>query len=293
MRKMNYYQNPYYFSTTALNPDLRNDEAVKEKILQKIKEKATAIDLYDRLMNAAPNQDHINEIYRVMVNENNHWQQFVQLYIALSGKQPEYEIEGIPFHSYQEGIQKAYETELKNFEDYRDNGETMEKLPPQNIFLRAYLDDMDHVRRIHFLGTHHKNQLVIKDFGPKPYVVNIEDAAKQNNTYRTALWTGPHLQVTLMSINVGEDIGLEIHRDTDQFLRIEQGQGIVQMGKRKDQLNFQEKVFDDYAIMIPAGTWHNVTNTGRVPLKLYSIYAPPNHPHGTVHKTKAQAMAAE
>lgn len=135
--------------------------------------------------------------------------------------------------------------------------------------------------------------LPLKDYGPKPFVININEATKQNNTYRTALWTGEHLQVTLMSLNPGEDIGLEMHPNVDQFLRVEQGQGIVQMGKRRDQLNFQRMVYDDSAIVIPAGTWHNVTNTGNEPLKLYSIYAPPNHPFGTVHKTKAEAQAGE
>lgn len=138
-----------------------------------------------------------------------------------------------------------------------------------------------------------RNNFQLKDYGSKPFVLNINEATKRNNNYRTALWTGKHLQVTLMSINVGEDIGLEIHPNVDQFLRIEQGQGIVQMGKRRDNLNFTRKVYDDSAIMIPAGTWHNVTNTGNIPLKLYSIYAPPNHPFGTVHMTKADAMAAE
>nr|WP_257985571.1 cupin domain-containing protein [Bacillus sp. V5-8f] len=138
-----------------------------------------------------------------------------------------------------------------------------------------------------------RNQIELKDYGSNPYVVNINEATKQNNTYRTALWTGKHLQVTLMSINVGEDIGLEIHPNVDQFLRIEQGRGVVQMGKRKDDLNYVRNVYDDFAIMVPAGTWHNVTNTGNIPLKLYSIYAPPQHPFGTVHVTKAQAMAVE
>jgi len=133
----------------------------------------------------------------------------------------------------------------------------------------------------------------LTDYGSEPFVVNINEATKQNNKYRTALWTGKHLQVTLMSINIGEDIGLEIHPNVDQFLRIEQGQGIVQMGKSKDNLNFKRNVYDDFAIMIPAGTWHNVTNTGNIPLKLYSIYAPPNHPFGTVHVTKADALAME
>lgn len=135
--------------------------------------------------------------------------------------------------------------------------------------------------------------ILLKDYGPNPYSVNINEATKQNNTYRTALWTGNHLQVTLMSINVGDDIGLEIHPNVDQFLRIEQGQGIVQMGKSKDNLSYERNVSDDFAIMIPAGTWHNIKNTGNIPLKLYSIYAPPNHPFGTVHVTKADAAAAE
>lgn len=134
---------------------------------------------------------------------------------------------------------------------------------------------------------------VLKDYGPRPFVININKATKQNNTFRTALWTGSHLQVTLMSINVGEDIGAEIHPNLDQFLRIEQGQGITKMGLSRDNMNLQANVSDDDAIMIPAGTWHNLINTGNIPLKLYSIYAPPQHPHGTVHRTKADAMAAE
>ncbi|MGG3326485.1 cupin domain-containing protein, partial [Bacillus velezensis] len=76
-------------------------------------------------------------------------------------------------------------------------------------------------------------------------------------------------------------------------LRIEQGRGIVKMGKSKNNLSFRRNVYDDYAIVVPAGTWHNVINTGNTPLKLYSIYAPPNHPFGTVHVTKADAAAAE
>lgn len=135
--------------------------------------------------------------------------------------------------------------------------------------------------------------MVLKDYGPEPFVINIDQATKQNNTFRTALWTGNHLQLTLMSIRVGEDIGLENHPNLDQFIRIEQGQGLVKMGQSKDNLDFQRRVSGDYAIIIPAGTWHNIINTGNRPLKLYSIYAPPQHPKGTVHKTKADAMAAE
>lgn len=133
----------------------------------------------------------------------------------------------------------------------------------------------------------------LEDYGPEPFVVNIEEATKQNNAYRTALWTGSHLQLTLMSIKVGEDIGLEVHPYLDQFIRIEEGQGIVKMGDRKDKLHFQGKVYDDFAFIIPAGKWHNLINTGNKPIKLYSIYAPPQHPSGTVHETKAIAEAAE
>lgn len=131
------------------------------------------------------------------------------------------------------------------------------------------------------------------DYGPKPFVININEVTKQNNTFRTALWTGNHLQLTLMSLNPGENIGLEIHPNLDQFIRIEEGQGLVRMGYRKDRLDFQEKVYDDFAFIIPAGTWHNLFNTGSKPLKLYSIYAPPQHPHGTIHETKEDAIAAE
>ncbi|EKQ54454.1 MULTISPECIES: cupin domain-containing protein [unclassified Clostridium] len=131
-----------------------------------------------------------------------------------------------------------------------------------------------------------KNQMVLQDYGPRPLVINIEKATEQNNNFRTGLWTGEHLQVTLMSIKVGDDIGLEIHPDTDQFIRIEDGQGVVKMGLSKDNLDFQAKARGDFAIMIPAGTWHNIINTGNKPLKVYSIYAPPQHPHGVVHVTK-------
>ncbi len=132
-----------------------------------------------------------------------------------------------------------------------------------------------------------------KDYGPKPFVVNIDTITKKNNTYRTALWTGENLQVTLMNIDVDDDIGLEVHPTVDQFIRIEEGQGLVEMGDTEDMLNFKQDVYDDYAIMVPAGKWHNVTNTGDIPLKLYAIYAPPEHLRGTVHETKADAEADE
>jgi len=127
------------------------------------------------------------------------------------------------------------------------------------------------------------------DYGPMPFVIDINKATLANDTYRTALWTGKNLQLTLMSINPNEDIGLEVHPDTDQFLRIEEGQGIVQMGNSRNNLCYQQNVYGDYAVIVPAGTWHNIINTGKTPMKIYSVYAPPHHPFGTVHQTKAVA----
>lgn len=158
----------------------------------------------------------------------------------------------------------------------------------------SFTDEFEYNSRFYCPRPVKRNgQAELKDYGPQPFVVDINKAAKQNNTFRTALWTGKHLQVTLMSINVSDDIGLEIHPNVDQFIRIEEGQGLVKMGNSKERLDFQAKVYDDFAIMIPAGTWHNIINTGNKPLKVYAIYAPPEHPRGTVHMTKADAEAAE
>ena len=127
------------------------------------------------------------------------------------------------------------------------------------------------------------------DFGPEPYVTNAAQKAIQNTNYRTALWTGCYAQMTLMCIPVCSDIGLEIHEDTDQFLRIEQGMAQVKMGDCENQLTFCEKACVGDTIFVPAGTWHNVINIGRVPLKISSIYAPPHHPAGTIQHTKKEA----
>ncbi len=133
----------------------------------------------------------------------------------------------------------------------------------------------------------------IQDQGPNPFVVDIEKATLENGNYRTTVWTGKYLQMTLMSIEPGHDIGLEVHHDHDQFLRVESGKARVQMGPAKDNLSFDREVGDDWVILVPAGSWHNVTNIGDGPLKVYSLYGPPEHAHGTVHATKAEADAAE
>jgi mannose-6-phosphate isomerase-like protein (cupin superfamily) len=132
-----------------------------------------------------------------------------------------------------------------------------------------------------------------KDQGPRPFTINVEEATLQNSTYRTTLWTGKHLQLTVMSIEPGHDIGLEVHADHDQFLRVEAGKARVQMGPSKEDLSYDRTVEDDWVILVPAGSWHNVTNVGKQPLKVYSLYGPPEHPHGTVHQTKEEADAAE
>lgn len=123
------------------------------------------------------------------------------------------------------------------------------------------------------------------DNGPNPNAFNIETATVENSNYRTVVWTGRYMQVTLMSIPVGESIGLEVHNENDQFLRIEAGEGRCVMGPAADQLNFQQDVSDDWSIQVPAGVWHDVINTGTEPLRLYSIYSPVHHAQGRVHAT--------
>lgn len=135
----------------------------------------------------------------------------------------------------------------------------------------------------------YNNPCRLSDFGPLPFATDINKATLFNSNYRAVLWTGERLQVTLMCIPAGGEIGSEIHPDTDQFLRVESGEGMAVMGKNKDVFDYQFTVGDGYAIFVPAGIWHNVINTGACPLKLYSIYAPPHHPRGTVQKIKEQA----
>ncbi|AKI02062.1 mannose-6-phosphate isomerase [Hoeflea sp. IMCC20628] len=128
-----------------------------------------------------------------------------------------------------------------------------------------------------------------KDYGSDPYVVDIEKDTLENPNFRTTRWTGKNIQLTLMTIPVGGDIGLEVHETHDQFLRLEQGTGRVQMGPSRDQLNFEREVGADWAVFVPAGFWHNITNIGDEPIKLYAIYGPPDHLHGTVHATQVDA----
>jgi len=125
------------------------------------------------------------------------------------------------------------------------------------------------------------------------WVADIEAETLANEDFRRVLHTGGHLQLTVMSLAPGEDIGWEMHDHLDQFLRIEQGEGRLRFGRSGDAVDEEHQVGADWAIIVPAGTWHDVLNTGAEELKLYSIYAPAEHPAGTVHHTKADAEAAE
>lgn len=120
------------------------------------------------------------------------------------------------------------------------------------------------------------------------YVTNIEERTRENDYFREVLFTGPLSQLVVMSLAPGEDIGLETHDDVDQFIRVEYGEGVALLdGEEHD-------VRDGSAIVIPAGVEHNLTNRSETePLKLYTVYTPPEHPDGTVHQTKEEAEAYE
>lgn len=120
------------------------------------------------------------------------------------------------------------------------------------------------------------------------FFVQLEDASLQNNNFRQVLFTAPHCQLVLMSLQPSEDIGMEVHPDNDQFIRVEQGDGEAIIDGQHWTLS------DGAAVVIPAGAQHNIINTSSDhALKLYTVYAPAHHPDGTIHATKADALAAE
>jgi len=125
------------------------------------------------------------------------------------------------------------------------------------------------------------------------WVGDIEDVTLSNENFRTVVFTGGHTQLTVMRLKPGEEIGAEAHPDLDQFIRVEEGSARVDLGREEGSFEESHDLRDDWAVIIPAGVWHNVTNTGDGDLKLYSLYSPPEHPDGTVHVTKADADAAE
>jgi len=130
----------------------------------------------------------------------------------------------------------------------------------------------------------------LTDHGPHPYVLDIGATTLANPNFRATLWTGSHLQLTVMCIPAGGDIGLEVHKTHDQFLRIEAGNGRVEMGPAKGEVTFRADVEAESGVFVPAGTWHNVINTGADDLKLYTLYGPADHEPGTLHKTQHDAQ---
>lgn len=124
----------------------------------------------------------------------------------------------------------------------------------------------------------------------KPFDVrNIEKETLANNNFRKVLFTGKNLQLVLMSLNPNEEIGMEVHDDVDQFFRIDEGDGELRVEGKE-----AVKISDGFSIVIPQGTKHNIVNTSNdKKLKLYTVYSPPNHKDGTIHKTKEEAMEEE
>jgi mannose-6-phosphate isomerase-like protein (cupin superfamily) len=281
----------YYQAYSQYRNNTGTEQEVVEAVLSGIRRNASAVDLYSRLANQAPNAKHQHYLLYGLDQKKMNLRNFTDAYISLTGAQPSYQKENLAFHNYSEGLNHAFQLEVEGCENCQRNSHLSEHPAIQHLFFQTFQADSENALRLQVL--HAERAVELQDYGSQPFVVNIDEATKQNDTYRTALWTGEHLQVTLMSIDVGDDIGLEVHPTTDQFLRIEEGQGFVQMGDTEDNLTFEADAYDDYAIMIPAGKWHNVTNTGDKPMKIYAIYAPPEHPFGTVHVTKADAMAAE
>lgn len=123
----------------------------------------------------------------------------------------------------------------------------------------------------------------------KIYHSNIEKETEENNNFRKVLFTGKYSQLVVMSLKPGEEIGNEIHENVDQFFRIEEGKAKVVINNGEEEFIVKE----DEVFIVPAGTWHNIINIDDEDLKLYTIYSPPNHPDGTIHKTKKEAEEYE
>lgn len=295
-----YYPNDLRYASQSPSITEQEKEELAKITLENLQKDAVTIQLLDQLSSSINEQPFLNTINYTREIKLRNINQLDYLYRNITGKAPRYETEAEERSNSELGIQDIVERCIEDYEEnykasLKSNSSAVQQLHYQlssvGYMAANQLYNCYHYSRNNELTTAMKRQ--IGDYGGQPFVIDIEDAAEQNTAYRTAIWTGEHLQVTLMSIPVGDDIGLEVHNDRDQFFRIEEGDGLVQMGSRENNLTYRRQLSDGSAVMVPAGTWHNITNTGDEPLKLYSIYAPPEHPFGTVHQTKADALASE
>ena len=164
-----------------------------------------------------------------------------------------------------------------------------------NIIMRNSYNNMENIiKEVFCMGNEYDMK---KDKGPYPYALNVWKTAVQNRNYRTTIWTGCNLQMTVMSIPPRSDVGSEVHKDNDQYIRVEQGNALVKMKSSKsencERREYEQTLCAGDAVFVPAGTRHNIINIGRNDLKLSSIYAPPHHKPGTVHRTKKDAENEE
>ncbi|GEN87776.1 cupin domain-containing protein [Oceanobacillus sp. FSL W8-0428] len=294
-----YYNPLYQQQMNRMNPNLNQGNAYDEQTANMVEEtlqrEASLIPMYFQVLDQFRQGVSGQGIMYAVQSKNQIAAGLEQVYQYFTGQQ--IDTRQSEYKQAENGsIESVYEHALQGYEEnYRKSEQINEPHSRQLLYQLAMTDYQIANYLAGYLEPHQDAQIYsrVTDYGGNPFIIDIENAAEANTNYRTALWTGEHLQVTLMSIPVGSDIGLEVHPDTDQFLRIEEGEGTVQMGNRQDNLTIQQHVEEDSAIMVPAGTWHNITNTGDEALKLYTIYAPPHHPFGTVERTKEEAMQKE
>lgn len=289
------YYNPFYHqqmyrTNPNLNPRNVFDEQATKTVEETLQREKTSLSMYYQVLDQFRNDPSEQGLVYAVQSKNQIIADLEQVYQYFTGHQ----VDTRQLENNQEGeasIETIYEHALQGYEEnYRKSEQINEPYSQQLLYQLAMIDYQiaDHLSG--YLENQQEDQTSsrVTDYGRNPLVIDIEDAAEANTDYLTALWTGEHLQVTLMSIPVGSDIGLDVHPDTDQFLRIEEGRGTVQMGNQQNNLNIQQRVEEDSAIMVPAGTWHNITNNGDEPLKLFSIYAPPHHSFGTVENKREE-----
>ncbi|MFS0749259.1 cupin domain-containing protein [Oceanobacillus sp. 1P07AA] len=295
-----YYPNDLRYASQSPSITEKEKEELAEITLENLQKDVVTIQLLDQLSTSTNQQQYLNTLNYTREIKLRNINQLDYLYRTITGNAPNYQTASEASRNTEIGIQDVVE---RCIEDYEGNYKASLKSSSSAVQQLYYqLSSVGYMAANQLYNIYHYSRKSnsattlnrqLEDHGGEPFVIDIEEAAEQNTAYRTAIWTGEHLQVTLMSIPIGNNIGLEVHPNHDQFIRIEDGDGVVQMGNQENNLTYRRQLSDSSAVMIPAGTWHNITNTGDEPLKLYTIYAPPEHSFGTVHQTKADALASE